>query len=94
MVAGLTKCGPTVLLIKDTKGHVFGGFASHAWEIKPQFQGERELCMAYTTQTYTVLMLVLIFNGFTYEVNSQLILHVFTETYNDEVLETEPFSEL
>lgn len=32
--------GPTVLLIKDTKGHIFGGFASHGWEVKPQFQGE------------------------------------------------------
>ncbi|XP_032378302.1 MTOR-associated protein MEAK7-like isoform X2 [Etheostoma spectabile] len=40
MAAGLTKCGPTLLLIKDTKGHVFGGFASHAWEVKPQFQGD------------------------------------------------------
>lgn len=33
--------GPTVLLMKDTKGHVFGGFASQSWEVKPQFQGER-----------------------------------------------------
>ncbi|TDH09047.1 hypothetical protein EPR50_G00082510 [Perca flavescens] len=40
MAAGLTKCGPTLLLIKDTKGHVFGGFASHAWEVKPHFQGD------------------------------------------------------
>ncbi|XP_078114167.1 MTOR-associated protein MEAK7 [Sander vitreus] len=41
MAAGLTAvCGPTLLLIKDTKGHVFGGFASHAWEVKPQFQGD------------------------------------------------------
>ncbi|XP_051916875.1 MTOR-associated protein MEAK7 isoform X2 [Hippocampus zosterae] len=40
MVAGLTKCGPTLLLIKDTKGHVFGGFASLSWEVKPQFQGD------------------------------------------------------
>ncbi|KAM9854413.1 MTOR-associated protein MEAK7 [Aulostomus maculatus] len=40
MVAGLTKRGPTLLLIKDTKGHVFGGFASHAWEVKPKFQGD------------------------------------------------------
>ncbi|XP_038149860.1 MTOR-associated protein MEAK7 isoform X2 [Cyprinodon tularosa] len=39
MVSGLTHHGPTVLLIKDTKGHVFGGFASQAWEMKPQFQG-------------------------------------------------------
>lgn len=40
MVAGLLNHGPTLLLIKDTKGHVFGGFASHGWEVKPQFQGE------------------------------------------------------
>ncbi|TWW76298.1 MTOR-associated protein MEAK7 [Takifugu flavidus] len=40
MMAGLLNHGPTLLLIKDTKGHVFGGFASHGWEIKPQFQGD------------------------------------------------------
>ncbi|XP_057692908.1 MTOR-associated protein MEAK7 [Corythoichthys intestinalis] len=40
MLAGLTKCGPTLLLIKDTKGHIFGGFASYSWEVKPQFQGD------------------------------------------------------
>ncbi|XP_061775946.1 MTOR-associated protein MEAK7 isoform X1 [Nerophis ophidion] len=40
MVAGLTHCGPTLLLIKDTKGHVFGGFASPSWEVRPQFQGD------------------------------------------------------
>ncbi|XP_061629455.1 MTOR-associated protein MEAK7 isoform X1 [Phyllopteryx taeniolatus] len=40
MVAGLTNCGPTLLLIKDTKGYVFGGFASLSWEVKPQFQGD------------------------------------------------------
>lgn len=47
MVTGLTNCGPTLLLIKDTKGHVFGGFASHAWEIKPQFQGDSR-CFLFT----------------------------------------------
>ncbi|KAM6926952.1 MTOR-associated protein MEAK7 isoform 1-T2 [Lycodopsis pacificus] len=47
MVGGLTKCGPTLLLIKDTKGHVFGGFASHAWETKPQFQGHSR-CFLFT----------------------------------------------
>uniref|UniRef100_A0A3Q4B839 MTOR-associated protein MEAK7 n=1 Tax=Mola mola TaxID=94237 RepID=A0A3Q4B839_MOLML len=47
MVAGLMTRGPTLLLIKDTKGHVFGGFASHAWEIKPQFQGDSR-CFLFT----------------------------------------------
>lgn len=40
MVGGLTKRGPTLLMVRDSKGHVFGGFASHSWEVKPQFQGE------------------------------------------------------
>ncbi|XP_063052336.1 MTOR-associated protein MEAK7 [Engraulis encrasicolus] len=40
MVSGCKGRGPTVLLLRDTKGHVFGGFASHGWEIRPQFQGD------------------------------------------------------
>lgn len=47
MVTGLSKCGPTLLLIKDTKGHVFGGFASQDWETKPQFQGDSR-CFLFT----------------------------------------------
>ncbi|XP_037308113.2 MTOR-associated protein MEAK7 [Pungitius pungitius] len=47
MVSGLTKRGPTLLLIKDTKGHVFGAFASHAWETKPQYQGDSR-CFLFT----------------------------------------------
>ncbi|XP_036998311.2 MTOR-associated protein MEAK7 [Artibeus jamaicensis] len=32
--------GPCVLLLEDRDGHVFGGFASCSWEVKPQFQGD------------------------------------------------------
>ncbi|XP_040895172.1 MTOR-associated protein MEAK7 [Toxotes jaculatrix] len=47
LVAGLIKRGPTLLIIKDTKGHVFGGFASNGWEVKPQFQGDSR-CFLFT----------------------------------------------
>ncbi|XP_072292006.1 MTOR-associated protein MEAK7 [Eucyclogobius newberryi] len=47
MATGLLKCGPTLLLIKDSKGHVFGGFASQDWEIKPKFQGDSR-CFLFT----------------------------------------------
>ncbi|XP_042267613.1 MTOR-associated protein MEAK7 [Thunnus albacares] len=47
MVTGLTKRGPTLLLIKDTEGHIFGGFASHGWDVKPQFQGDSR-CFLFT----------------------------------------------
>ncbi|NXL96346.1 TLDC1 protein, partial [Tyrannus savana] len=32
--------GPCILILKDLDGFVFGGFASHSWEVKPQFQGD------------------------------------------------------
>lgn len=40
LVGNCKSQGSTVLLVKDTKGHIFGGFASHSWELKPQFQGK------------------------------------------------------
>ncbi|XP_054885948.1 MTOR-associated protein MEAK7 isoform X3 [Poeciliopsis prolifica] len=40
MAAALQHHGPTLLLLRDDRGHVFGGYASTAWEIKPQFQGD------------------------------------------------------
>ncbi|KAK2847922.1 hypothetical protein Q7C36_009604 [Tachysurus vachellii] len=40
LVGNCKSQGSTVLLVKDTKGHIFGGFASHSWELKPQFQGD------------------------------------------------------
>lgn len=36
----VTHQGPCVLLLEDHDGHMFGGFASCSWEVKPQFQGE------------------------------------------------------
>lgn len=36
----ITQQGPCVVLLEDHDGHVFGGFASCSWEVKPQFQGD------------------------------------------------------
>lgn len=38
----ITHRGPCLALLEDRDGHVFGGFASRSWEVKPQFQGEPE----------------------------------------------------
>nr|XP_055162220.1 MTOR-associated protein MEAK7 isoform X2 [Nyctereutes procyonoides] len=35
----ITQQGPCIVLVEDHDGHVFGGFASCSWEVKPQFQG-------------------------------------------------------
>ncbi|XP_075925846.1 MTOR-associated protein MEAK7 isoform X3 [Petromyzon marinus] len=38
--------GPTLLLVEDVDGHLFGGFASASWEVKPQFQAATAFCSA------------------------------------------------
>nr|XP_015223588.1 PREDICTED: 1-phosphatidylinositol 4,5-bisphosphate phosphodiesterase gamma-2 isoform X2 [Lepisosteus oculatus] len=43
----IVRKGPTLLLLRDSRGHVFGGFASQSWEVKPQFQGDNR-CFLFT----------------------------------------------
>ena len=31
--------GPTMIVVKDKGGHIFGGFASTSWQLHPQFTG-------------------------------------------------------
>ncbi|XP_069312791.1 MTOR-associated protein MEAK7 isoform X1 [Eulemur rufifrons] len=38
----ITHRGPCVAVLEDHDGHVFGGFASCSWEVKPQFQGDNK----------------------------------------------------
>lgn len=40
LLRGCTCQGPSVLLLRDTDGYTFGGFASQSWDTRPQFQGE------------------------------------------------------
>ncbi|KAK1785044.1 hypothetical protein P4O66_018471, partial [Electrophorus voltai] len=51
LVGNCKSQGPSVLLVKDTKGHIFGGFASHSWEIKPPFQGDSR-CFLFSVYPY------------------------------------------
>ncbi|XP_077312406.1 MTOR-associated protein MEAK7-like [Lithobates pipiens] len=39
--------GPTLLVLRDTNGFIFGGFASPNWEVKPHFQGDNK-CFLFT----------------------------------------------
>ncbi|GCB67923.1 MTOR-associated protein MEAK7 isoform X1 [Scyliorhinus torazame] len=41
--------GPSLLVIKDSDGYVFGGYASHSWDARPQFQGDSK-CFLFTLQ--------------------------------------------
>ncbi|XP_027788877.2 MTOR-associated protein MEAK7 isoform X2 [Marmota flaviventris] len=43
----ITHRGPCLILLEDQDGHVFGGFASCPWEVKPQFQGD-ERCFLFS----------------------------------------------
>ncbi|XP_048402522.2 MTOR-associated protein MEAK7 isoform X2 [Stegostoma tigrinum] len=39
--------GPTLLVVKDADGYIFGGYASHSWDARPQFQGDSK-CFLFT----------------------------------------------
>lgn len=39
-MANIIDKGPNIIIIKDMKGSVFGGFASTSWALGPQFSGE------------------------------------------------------
>uniref|UniRef100_A0A671KZA4 MTOR-associated protein MEAK7 n=1 Tax=Sinocyclocheilus anshuiensis TaxID=1608454 RepID=A0A671KZA4_9TELE len=52
LVGNCKSKGPTVMLVKDTKGHIFGGFVSQSWEVKPQFQGDSR-CFLFSVFPYT-----------------------------------------
>ncbi|KAM8946259.1 MTOR-associated protein MEAK7 [Pelodytes ibericus] len=43
--------GPCLLVLKDSDGYVFGGFASQTWEVKPQFQGDTR-CFLFTASPH------------------------------------------
>ncbi|XP_044283742.1 MTOR-associated protein MEAK7 isoform X2 [Varanus komodoensis] len=46
--------GPCVLVLKDTDGHIFGGFSSSSWEVKPQFQGNSSCFLFSVAPTLAV----------------------------------------
>ncbi|KAM9480858.1 MTOR-associated protein MEAK7 isoform 1-T1 [Clarias gariepinus] len=51
LVGNCKNRGSTVLLVRDTKGHIFGGYSSRSWEIKPQFQGDSR-CFLFSVSPY------------------------------------------
>lgn len=40
LLGRIVEQGPTVLIIEDTNGHIFGGFAPEEWKIGPNFVGD------------------------------------------------------
>lgn len=40
LLGRITDQGPTVLIIEDSNGHIFGGFAPSSWKISPQWTGK------------------------------------------------------
>ena len=62
--AKLTECvlkkGPTLIVVRDCDGYVFGGFASQSWELNPTFRGDGDCFL------FTVLPRLEVFNKPTY----------------------------
>lgn len=42
LCAHIVNKGPCIVILRDVDGFLFGGFASHSWEVKPQFQGKTQ----------------------------------------------------
>ncbi|XP_069492344.1 MTOR-associated protein MEAK7 isoform X2 [Ambystoma mexicanum] len=61
--------GPTLLVVKDTEGHLFGGFASASWEMKPQFQGDTR-CFLFTILPHVEVFMYSGFNNHYMYLNS------------------------
>lgn len=40
LLGSITDKGPTLLIVKEHKGRVFGAFASHSWSLGPKFFGK------------------------------------------------------
>ncbi|XP_013363432.1 PREDICTED: TLD domain-containing protein 1 isoform X5 [Chinchilla lanigera] len=50
----VTHRGPCLALLEDRGGHVFGGFSSCSWEVKPQFQGDSKCFLFSITPSMAV----------------------------------------
>jgi len=42
MLKAIADQGPSILVVRDTDGHVYGGFTSHSWKANAQFTGSGE----------------------------------------------------
>jgi len=42
MLGNIQEKGPTLVVLRDTGGFVFGGFATHSWKIGPKFFGSEQ----------------------------------------------------
>ncbi|XP_010217555.1 PREDICTED: TLD domain-containing protein 1 [Tinamus guttatus] len=42
LCAHIVNKGSCIMILKDSDGFIFGGFASQSWEVKPQFQGDNK----------------------------------------------------
>ncbi|XP_077982661.1 MTOR-associated protein MEAK7-like [Glandiceps talaboti] len=47
----ITVKGPTIIIVRDDDGHVFGGFASESWQTHPNFYGNPS-CFLFSLSPY------------------------------------------
>ncbi|XP_022190634.1 MTOR-associated protein MEAK7 isoform X2 [Nilaparvata lugens] len=47
LVGKIAERGPTIIVVEDEAGHVFGGVTSHSWLVSPKFQGD-STCFLFT----------------------------------------------
>lgn len=41
LVGHIINKGPSLIVVKDKEGYIYGGFASQGWELRPKFYGKK-----------------------------------------------------
>ncbi|XP_072024141.1 MTOR-associated protein MEAK7-like [Amphiura filiformis] len=54
MVRHISKQGPVVMIVRDTDGNVFGGFASQSWALRPNFTGSSQCFLFSLSPSYGI----------------------------------------
>ena len=49
LLGSITDKGPSVVVVRDTDGHVFGGYAPESWHCNGEFYGEPMFCLSFST---------------------------------------------
>lgn len=47
LVGHIINKGPSLIVVKDKEGYIYGGFASQGWELRPKFYGSED-CFLFT----------------------------------------------
>lgn len=56
LVGHIINKGPSIIIVKDKDGYIFGGYSSQGWELGPKFYGEyKPIDFTFATNIVTLI---------------------------------------